>query len=195
MNLVNVKFLSLSLILFANISFADFTQNQVRYIGYFDTLNTIKNLDVYNDECITATRKNSVVFGYSSPVNGKPISSSPNFDYVSSFINCLNQAQFDNLIYRMVTSETQTKIGDLGYNIDQVNESILKLALDEITLSIIGPEIVLISYGHISSQKDFRELIHNSSLNIVNKSGDQTVRNYLKQAIILIYLRDEALSY
>jgi hypothetical protein len=174
---------------------ADFSQNQVRYLSYFDIVNYMESVETNQHGCGEFQQDNAVVFGYSSALTGKPVSSGPNFDFLNSVLSCLKGIEFRYSLEKYLSSEVYEKLGDLYENVTSVDQVLIDAAIDELTLKLIGPEVVLVSYGHIESQANFRKLIHDSAMNMIIKKGDMSGNQYFKNVFILIHLRDEFMSY
>jgi hypothetical protein len=145
--------------------------------------------------CTEMDKNNSVVFGYSSPLTGKAVSAGPNFDFLNSVLSCIKDVEFKYDIEKYLSGSTISKLGDLYDNVTEVDKENLDIAIDELTLKLIGPEVVLVSYGHVASQKYFRDLIHSSAINIIENQKDKSTGSYLKNIFVLIHLRDEFMSY
>jgi hypothetical protein len=193
MNKATGRFLSLCVFMISLNSFADFSQTQKRYLSYFDIVGYFQKIEVLSSDCKSMTIENSVVFGYSSPITGGPVSSVPNFDFLNYFLNCISNTTFSSRLSKYLDEDLVAELSMYSPAHDQNKLKLLE-AIDEMTKKIIGPEIVLVSYGHIKSQKEFRELIHNSAIEMLGEN-DNTTQNYLKKVFILIHLRDEFLSY
>ena len=196
MNRVIVKFLSVILfVLITNNVFADFSQKQIRYLSYFDIIKKFQKLEISADQCKQFIQSNSVVYGYASPLTGAPLSGEPNFDFINSFLSCLKSSTLDKKISKILSEEVKNQLGDLDEEIKDKDENHFAAAIDELTLHLIGPEVVLISYGYVKNQKEFRDFIHKSVIKILEKQEDPDGWKYLTNAFILIHLRDEFLSY
>jgi hypothetical protein len=191
------SYLSILLMVFtaSNYALADFSEKQTRYLSYYDITSYFKSLEVYDNDCYQKKESNIVVFGYSSPVTGRPISANPNFDFLNSYLSCLKISEFENYLNKNIDSELLKKLGSIQYSIDSKDEKVVDQVIDELILKLIGPEVVLVSYGLIASQEELKNLLKNSAKEIVIKENNTTVRNYLKSVFTLIHLRDEFLSY
>lgn len=197
MSRVIVNFLSLCMLFAASKSWADFAQDQVRYFSYFDIVNNLKRFGETNHECTGFTQDNSAVFGYSSTVSGSPSSSVPNFDFLNKYFGCLedtNIAYGLDEFYERNVSSTLYRNADLD-NLTPGQVKLVKDLIDEATLRLIGPETVVASYGYVSTQGEFTKIIFESSLEMSKNEDASNLRVLVVNAIRLIHLRDEYLSY
>jgi hypothetical protein len=174
---------------------ADFSEKQVRYLSYHDVTQYLKKLKVHDHECYRNQSSNYVIFGYSSPVTGQPVSSNPNFDFLNSFISCLKSYGFKPDFSKYLDSDLMSQVGSIYNRLGGVKAEDLNKAIDQLIVKLIGPEIVLVSYGFIGSQKELRDLLSSTAMNIVSKESDPTIESFLSNVFVLIHLRDEFLSY
>lgn len=199
MNLAKNKYISLVLLtIISGVASADFKQGSVRYFSYYDIINHFKEkVYLYSSECISKSKENGLIFGYSSPTSGKPLSQEPNFDFLSLYLNCLNETQIEAAIAQLIPYQIIIELGDRERPYEELSEELIDKVIDSLLLALIGPESVIISYGHISSQEELKNIIKNSALEIVkNKNiANININEFIKEIIILIHLRDEFLSY
>jgi hypothetical protein len=197
MNKVRYKFLSILFlnILGVNTSYGDFSQLKLRYLSYFDITNHFKNLKVSEENCTYRIQENLVLYGYNSPVTGKPVNDKPNFDFINSYLSCVNLVDDNKFLTEFFTDEIWNALGDTTDNYSPDKDKAIGEAIDFMTMKLIGPEIVLVSYGLVKKQKEFRELIIHSAKAMIAKQGKHSVKDLIKSAFILIQLRDEFLSY
>lgn len=191
------RYLSILLMVFtaSNYAIADFSEKQTRYLSYYDITSYFKSIEVYENDCYQNKEGNMVVFGYSSPVTGKPISANPNFDFLNSYLSCLKTDNFENYLNKNIDSELLKKLGSTYHSVDSIEEKVLDQIIDELIFKLIGPEVVLVSYGLIASQEELKNLLKSSAQEIVTNENNKTAKNYLKSVFTLIHLRDEFLSY
>lgn len=197
MKMVIVRFLRIIFVMSMaiNSANADYTQNQVRYLSYFDVITHLKSIKSYNSDCFEQSKANSIVFGYSSPLSGSPVSSNPNFDFLSTLISCIKNAEYKYELKDLLTEKTAEELGYLGEPVGDKKVEVINHAIEELIVRLIGPEIVLVSYGHIESQNALRNLLHRSSLEMSKIGEKVSTEIFLTNVFILIHLRDEFLSY
>lgn len=183
-------------VLISSYSFADFKQNQVRYMGYYDLINTLsKKLNTVDYGCSGEAEERSEAFGFALPVKGEPISSQPNFNFLNTLLQCIKSS---NTLFPVQNSTPGFNI-DSEYNINYPSEPApeLKVVLKSLIEGLIGPDAVVKSYGHVESLDALTEIIYQSTVESLNARDIQIAghEDFYKTAINFIVLRDEFLSY
>jgi len=191
MKMVKYKLIKVLLLLvIAQSSYADFSQNQVRYLSVKDIELTFMN--IYNSKqsnCSLENKAKSNAFGYSSPVTGKPISKKPNFNFLNTYMQCLRELLKEADPKKILTGNLSLS-GLKRYT--DISEDDLKQAIKLQINKLIGPESVIKSYGYLKSEDQLIELIMNA---VKDNNSIITVFDFMKEAIYFISLRDEFLSY
>jgi len=191
MNTVNHKLIKILVILFISSStFADFSTKQVRYHSVKDIQLNLKNIfPSAQAECLTESPRTSIAFGYSSPVTGKPVSKKPNFNFINTYMQCMKS------ILIQVTAEDLLP-GDSSLsayaNPDTVDQEELRKAVKYQINKLVGPEVVIKSYGYLASEKEFIDLIMQT---VKESQSINTVTDFIRESVYFISLRDEFLSY
>ena len=139
--------------------------------------------------------RNATVFGYNSPVTGKPASFNPNYDFVGKLLSCLKNQNIIGDLSELLSEKTIEQIESRFLMLEHVSEELKNSIINDLTLKFIGPEVVLVSYGLVKSQEEFNQYIGKSAEEFIRKTSGTTVSDYILAVTTLIHLRDEFLSY
>lgn len=172
---------------------ADFAQKSIRYKSFSDLISFFdRNKNGYS-ECAQYTRANTGSFGYNSPLLGIPLSQDPNFDFLNKYMGCLKKIDFHKNWEELPEEVRNAAGGYYSGTVKEAGEEALKNIIKEVTLSAIGPEAVLVSYGYVESQEKFINMIYQSALGQLDEGA--SMQDYFKSVFTLIHLRDEYLRY
>ncbi|MFN9067184.1 MAG: hypothetical protein ACK5V3_08140 [Bdellovibrionales bacterium] len=203
---LKAKILMLGLI-FSQLAWASFTENQVRYFSGAELQWYLYNLGIRTDlsKCHNLEDNVSSSLGVNNPATGSPSSGGPTISTVGIIAECVNRhfATMESLLH--ILPETQSLLMGSG-NIKELRErynywyqmrwslvdvQLQKKIVDHLILHILGPDSVIEDYQLAPSAEALRAEMYKKIKLIENQSAVQV----LTQITLSLILRDESLSY